>query len=389
MSVLGKDLFDFQRSHTNTKVEFGASGYWVEMVPEMQPYGTVLTEILNLDVTPFQKLLDRLNAAVHERNYDDAPRAYMDMQKGFGSLPLYRLYLMDFRYFGDMKIEEFVGEEVREAFAKYVINEECEIPSFMQQQIKDIQLIQERYAWFLDRVFANAVFEKKKGQRKESLAQLIYSSGYEAFVSGVSLGKDPEVDAPLVRAQYRIRGERENAEVVEKMYFDRLLDFAYVELMKGLQKGFVPKRCANCGFVYYFNPSAATVALIMNERNELLVCRRAKAPAKGTLDLPGGFIDMAETGEEGVRREVKEETGMEVNKAEYLFSLPNIYVYSGFPVHTLDLFFRCTVADTLHYKAMDDAADLFFIPLKEIRTEDFGLGSIRKGLGIFLKEMSE
>ena len=219
MSVLGKDLFDFQRSHTNTKVEFGASGYWVEMVPEMQPYGTVLTEILNLDVTPFQKVLDRLNTAVHEKNYDDAPRAYMDMQKGFGSLPLYRLYLMDFRYFGDMKIEEFVGEEVREAFAKYVINEEREIPSFMQQQIKDIQLIQERYAWFLDRVFA----------------------------SGVSLGKDPEVDAPLVRAQYRIRGERENAEVVEKMYFDRLLDFVYVELMKGLQKGFVPKRCANCG----------------------------------------------------------------------------------------------------------------------------------------------
>ena len=39
--------------------------------------------------------------------------------------------LMDFRYFGDMKIEEFVGEEVREAFAKYVINEEREIPSFM------------------------------------------------------------------------------------------------------------------------------------------------------------------------------------------------------------------------------------------------------------------
>lgn len=145
MSVLGKDLFDFQRSHTNTKVEFGASGYWVEMIPEMQPYGTVLTEILNLDVTPFQKLLDRLNTAVHEKNYDDAPRAYMDMQKGFGSLPLYRLYLMDFRYFGDMKIEEFVGEEVREAFAKYVINEEREIPSFMQQQIKDIQLIQERY----------------------------------------------------------------------------------------------------------------------------------------------------------------------------------------------------------------------------------------------------
>ena len=63
------------------------------------------------------------------------------------------------------------------------------------------------------------------------------------------------------------------------------------------------KKCTNCGFVYYFNPSAATVALIQNDQNELLVCRRAKEPAKGTLDLPGGFIDMNETGEEGVARE--------------------------------------------------------------------------------------
>jgi NADH pyrophosphatase NudC (nudix superfamily) len=89
------------------------------------------------------------------------------------------------------------------------------------------------------------------------------------------------------------------------------------------------KQCKDCGFVYYFNSSAATVALILNGRNELLVCRRAKEPAKGTLDLPGGFIDMAETGEEGVAREVKEETGMTVTQAEYLFSLPNIYIYSG------------------------------------------------------------
>ena len=45
------------------------------------------------------------------------------------------------------------------------------------------------------------------------------------------------------------------------------------------------KRCADCEFVYYFNPSAATVALIMNERNELLVCRRAKDPAKGPVTV--------------------------------------------------------------------------------------------------------
>lgn len=145
------------------------------------------------------------------------------------------------------------------------------------------------------------------------------------------------------------------------------------------------KQCLDCGFVYYFNPSAATVALIVNERGELLVCRRGKEPARGTLDLPGGFIDMGETGEEGVAREVLEETGMRVTRAEYLFSLPNLYLYSGFLVHTLDMFFRCTVEDTLHFQAMDDAADAFFLPPERIRPEEFGLGSIRKGVKRFLE----
>ena len=134
------------------------------------------------------------------------------------------------------------------------------------------------------------------------------------------------------------------------------------------------------------NPSAATVALILNEKNELLVCRRAKEPAKGTLDLPGGFIDMNETGEEGVAREVLEETGLKVKKAIYQFSLPNIYVYSGFPVHTLDMFFLCTVEDMSHFSAMDDVADSFFLPLSEIHPEDFGLDSIRRGLSLFLAQ---
>ena len=54
----------------------------------------------------------------------------------------------------------------------------------------------------------------------------------------------------------------------------------------------------------------------------MLVCRRAIDPAKGTLDLPGGFIDMNETGEEGVAREVLEETGLDVANADggYVFT---------------------------------------------------------------------
>ncbi len=142
----------------------------------------------------------------------------------------------------------------------------------------------------------------------------------------------------------------------------------------------------DCGFVYYFNPSSATVAFILNEKKELLVCERAKDPAKGSLDLPGGFVDIHETTEEAIIREVLEETGLAVQKATYLFSIPNIYIYSGFPVHTLDAFLLCKVEDTSHLKAMDDVAASFFVPLNEIKPEKFGLESIRKGLITFLEE---
>lgn len=145
------------------------------------------------------------------------------------------------------------------------------------------------------------------------------------------------------------------------------------------------KKCESCHFVYYFNSCAATVALILNEKKELLVCRRAKDPAKGTLDLPGGFVDMYETAEEGVTREVLEETGLEVKEALYQFSLPNTYVYSNFDVHTLDIFFLCKVDHIDTIKAMDDITESFFLPLSAIRPEDFGLDSIREGVKRFIE----
>ena len=146
-------------------------------------------------------------------------------------------------------------------------------------------------------------------------------------------------------------------------------------------------RCDDCGFVYYFNPSAATVALIFNKKGEILVCRRAKEPAKGTLDLPGGFVDMNETAEQGVIREVLEETGLIVNHTQYLFSLPNLYLYSEFEVHTLDLFFKCEIEDESTLLAEDDAQETFFLPTEQIVLTDFGLHSIRVGLAKFLKEI--
>lgn len=140
------------------------------------------------------------------------------------------------------------------------------------------------------------------------------------------------------------------------------------------------KKCADCGFIYYFNSSAAVAAIIENAHGKILVARRANEPAKGTLDLPGGFIDMHETAEEAVMREVKEETSLQIDYPTYLFSIPNIYVYSNFEVHTVDMFFTSSVQDISGLKAKDDVAELFFMDRKKLKPEDFGLISIRKGI---------
>ena len=138
------------------------------------------------------------------------------------------------------------------------------------------------------------------------------------------------------------------------------------------------KRCDDCGFELFMNPSASVAVFIRNERGEVLFVVRASEPAKGTLDLPGGFTDIGETVEEAVRREVMEETGLRVGTMRYLFSLPNNYLYSGLTIPTMDFFFECTVDDLSTLRASDDAAACRWLRLDEVNLEDIGLDSIRR-----------
>jgi ADP-ribose pyrophosphatase YjhB (NUDIX family) len=69
--------------------------------------------------------------------------------------------------------------------------------------------------------------------------------------------------------------------------------------------------CSSCGGRLFRNPDPGTVILV--ERDERLILgRRAAGYGAGTWGLPGGFVEYEEDFLTGARREVLEETGLEV-----------------------------------------------------------------------------
>lgn len=72
-----------------------------------------------------------------------------------------------------------------------------------------------------------------------------------------------------------------------------------------------PRRCGSCGNTTYLNPLPVVVVLVPMGGG-LVAIRRNIEPRKGTLTLPGGYIDIGETWQEGGRREVLEETGIDI-----------------------------------------------------------------------------
>jgi 8-oxo-dGTP diphosphatase len=55
------------------------------------------------------------------------------------------------------------------------------------------------------------------------------------------------------------------------------------------------------------------VGAIILDRDRVLLVERGKPPLQGYWSLPGGVLETGETLEEGVRREIREETGLEIH----------------------------------------------------------------------------
>jgi ADP-ribose pyrophosphatase YjhB (NUDIX family) len=112
--------------------------------------------------------------------------------------------------------------------------------------------------------------------------------------------------------------------------------------------GRTPLECAGCGLAFYFNPAVSAGAFVFDPAGRALFIRRAKDPGAGKCGVPGGFIDADESAEDGLRREVREEVGLEVERVRFLVSFPNLYHYREVAYPVLDLYF---VADAVRPEA--------------------------------------
>lgn len=142
--------------------------------------------------------------------------------------------------------------------------------------------------------------------------------------------------------------------------------------------------CENCHFHWYVNASAAVAALIVNEKGELLLTRRAVEPQKGMLDLPGGFVDVLETAEQALCREIKEELDVEVTDFSYFMSCPNEYVFGGLTVFTIDLAYICKIESFTKMSAKDDISGFEFYSPDKIPYAEIGSSSMKEILRSFV-----
>ena len=75
--------------------------------------------------------------------------------------------------------------------------------------------------------------------------------------------------------------------------------------------------CPGCGSNYWAN-SAPAVQGLLERDGRVLLAKRGIEPRLGYWDIPGGFLEEGEKALDGLRRELREETGLEVEPVEWL-----------------------------------------------------------------------
>ncbi len=121
------------------------------------------------------------------------------------------------------------------------------------------------------------------------------------------------------------------------------------------------------------NPKPAAELALLDGTGRILLSERGKDPNKGKYDLPGGFVDLHDTAEAALLREIKEELDLD----ESDISVPSYFTSSNVPYHFMDelhqtlilVFVAQLKADKSKLLALDDVASIKWVNLKELDPE--------------------
>ena len=123
-------------------------------------------------------------------------------------------------------------------------------------------------------------------------------------------------------------------------------------------------RCQTCGEIVWANPVPGAQALVERD-GRVLLARRALEPRQGLWDFPGGFLDEHEHPLDALRRELREETGLEIEVVEFLgiFMDP----YDGRTILSLTWLARPAGGEE---QAADDVAELRWFAADELPPDE-------------------
>lgn len=141
--------------------------------------------------------------------------------------------------------------------------------------------------------------------------------------------------------------------------------------------------CRSCKTHYHINPRPTNAVIIENDKAEVLLTKRKFAPKKGWWDLPGGFANLKETMEESVKREVKEELGIELLQPVYFGSYWSLYPYKGITYYTLCFVYTAKLGKQ-KITVGDDVSSYKFFAHKDIPTDKIAFKDVTEAITDYL-----
>jgi 8-oxo-dGTP diphosphatase len=126
--------------------------------------------------------------------------------------------------------------------------------------------------------------------------------------------------------------------------------------------------CYACGFIVYAS-SKPTAGALCVDNGRVLLARRAHPPFEGFWDIPGGFLDEGEDPLDGLRRELREETGLEVEPQQFLGIWMDRYGGDSTAEATLNLYWTARVVGGDAAPA-DDVSELRWFSRDELPAPD-------------------